>query len=264
MKSISPLSSALTEVCASAIQIHSTRSTLAMLAAGEARGRLGARLVLGVLEVDGLLAGLPLVLLEHEGAGADGLGDLRVGAGLRDPLGHHEGDVGGGLAERAQHQAVGLPKLHDEGLGVRRLQLGDEAHELLAHAVARAPALQRDNAVLGRHGLAVVPFEPIAQREGPGELVVADRPFVDHLRLDLKVAVERKQRVVDHHAVVRADQRRGPDRIDDLEIRVQRHLERRLGEGRWRQGQACRQGGDAERTRALEAHAQGTHGTLRL
>ena len=56
---------------------------LGHLAAGEARGRLAARLVFRVLDVDRLLARLPLVLLEDERAGADGVGDLRVGIGAR-------------------------------------------------------------------------------------------------------------------------------------------------------------------------------------
>ena len=47
--------------------------------------------------------------------------------------------------------------------------------------------------------------------------------------LTCELLVEGEQRVVDHHAVVRADQRRGPHRIDDLEVGVQRHLQRRLG-----------------------------------
>jgi hypothetical protein len=194
------------------------------LAAGEPRGWLRARLVFRVLEVDRLLAWLPLVLLEDEGAGADRLGDLCVGIGLGDTLGHHEGDVGGRLAERGEHEAVGLLEPHDERLGVHRLQFGDEAHELLAHAVAHAPALQRGDAVLRRHRLAVVPFEPVAQREGPSELVVTYAPRVDHLRFDGELLVERKQRIVDHHAVMGANQRRGPDGIDDLEVGVESHL----------------------------------------
>jgi hypothetical protein len=81
-------------------------------------------------------------------------------------------------------------------------KLGDEGHELLAHRIARAPALDRGDAVLGRHRLAVVPFEAVAQGEGPGELVGRDLVLVDHLRLDGELLVEREQRVVDHVAVV--------------------------------------------------------------
>ena len=67
---------------------------------------------------------------------------------------------------------------------------------------------------------AVVPLEPVAQLEGPGELVVAHRPALDHLRLRLELGVEREQRVVDQVAVVADDVGGGPDRIEDLQIRM--------------------------------------------
>jgi hypothetical protein len=51
------------------------------LAAGQARRRLGARLVVGIADVDDLLAGLPFVLLEDERAGADVVVDLLEGVG---------------------------------------------------------------------------------------------------------------------------------------------------------------------------------------
>jgi hypothetical protein len=85
-----------------------------------------------------------------------------------------------------------------------------------------------------------VPFQAIAQGEGPGELVGRDLPLVDHLRLDLELVVEGEQRVVDHVAVMGGNQRGGPDRIDDLEIRMQRDLERSLRVG----GRRKRSGGD--------------------
>ena len=182
-----------------------------------------------------------------------------LGLGLGDALGHHEGDVGGRLAERAQHQAVGLPKLHDEGFGVRRLQLCDEAYELLAHAVARTPALQRGDAVLGgdrRPSCHSSPSRSVKVQVSLSSLTV-------HLSTicgwTCRFAVEREQRVVDHHAVVGADQRRGPDRIDNLEIRVQRHFKRRLGDHGRRRRQARRQRRQAERAHAREALAHKSH-----
>src|SRR5882757_9934010 len=76
-----------------------------------------------------------------------------------------------------------------------------------------------------------MPFEAVAQGEGPGELVRRDLPLVDHLRLDRELLVEREQRVVDEIAMVGGDQRRGPDRIDDLEIGMEGDLEGGLGAG---------------------------------
>ena len=150
------------------------------LAAGEAGGRLGARLVFRVLDVDRLLAGLPLLVLEDEGARAGEVGDLLVRVGLGDALRHHEGHVGAGLGERLEHEPVGLLERHADGLCVRRLEAGDEGHELLPHGVAGPPALDRGDAVLGRDRLAVVPCEPVAQGEGPGAACRArprgDRP----------------------------------------------------------------------------------------
>ncbi len=141
-----------------------------------------------------------------------------LGSALGHPLGHHERHVGARLAERFEHQPVGLLQHHLDRLGVRRRR----ARPTYGHAASGpsnrgAPALERGDAVGGRHRLAVVPFQAVAQGEGPGELVGADRPAVDHLRLDLQLVVEREQRVVDHVAVVSGDQRRGPDRVEDLE-----------------------------------------------
>src|SRR6185369_9693246 len=84
------------------------------------------------------------------------------------------------------------------------------------------------DAVLGRDGTAVVPDEAVAQREGVGELIGRDLVLVDHLRLDLAVGVGGKQRVVDHIAVVADDVGGGPDRIDDLEVRVHHGPQRLL------------------------------------
>jgi hypothetical protein len=106
-----------------------------------------------------------------------------------------------------------------------------------------------------------VPFEAVAQRERPGELVAAHAPFVDHLRLDLQLFVEREQRVVDHHAVVGADERRGPDGIDDLEVGVERHFQRRFcRRAGWRKCQRRRrQCREAQNATASETHGHGTH-----
>ena len=198
---------------------------LGELAARKARRRLGARLVLGVPDVDGLVAGLPLVGLEDEGAGAHELLDLVAGRGLGDSLGHDEG-IARGLGQRLQHHAGRRLEHELEGFGIDRLGVGQLGPQDLAQAIAHGPALQRRQHILRRDRLAVVEFQAVAQREGPGELVGRDGPGVDHLRLDLEVSVQRKQRVVDHVAVVADDEGRGPDRIEDLQVRMHDHAQR--------------------------------------
>ena len=215
------------------------------LAAGQARGRLGARLVLGIPDVDGLVAGLPFVGLKMKGPEPTNSLICSSAGVSAIALGHDEG-IARGLGERLQHDAGRRLQHELEGLGVDRLGLGHLGPQDLAQRIAHRPALERGQHVLGRDGLAVVELEPVAQREGPGELVGRDVPLVDHLRLDLQVVVEREQRVVDHVAVVAHDEGRGPDRIEDLEVRVHDHAQ-----GRWRlacaggvAGGASAQGGE--------------------
>ena len=157
------------------------------LAAGQARGRLGARLVLRVLDVDRLLARLPLVLLEDEGAGAGGVGDLRVGIGVGDALGHHEGHVGRRLAERFEHQAVGLLQHHLEGLGVGRARARSTTPisfwPIESLAPQRLIEATQSSAVTGLPSCHSRPSRRVkVQVSLSGETV----PLVDHLRLDLR------------------------------------------------------------------------------
>jgi hypothetical protein len=63
------------------------------LAAGKTGGRLGARLVLVELDVDGLVAGFPLILDEDEGSRSRKILNLFVGVRFGDTLGHHERHV---------------------------------------------------------------------------------------------------------------------------------------------------------------------------
>ena len=188
------------------------------LAAGQARGGLGARLVVGVPHVDGLLARLPLVGLEDEGAGADELADLLGGVGVGDALGHHQRRRAARLGQRIDHQAIGLLQHDLERLVVHGLEAGDEAQQFYAQRVARAPAFQRGDAVLRRHRLAVVPFEAVAEREGVDELVRTQREAVDHLRLGHELVVHGEQRVPHHVAVVAHDVGGGPDRIEHFQV----------------------------------------------
>jgi hypothetical protein len=65
-----------------------------------------------------------------------------------------------------------------------------------------------------------VELQAVAQREAPLPLVGAHRPFFDHLRLDAALLVGAEERVVDHVAVVPGHVLRGPDRVEDVEVRV--------------------------------------------
>ena len=109
--------------------------------------------------------------------------------------------------------------------GRGRVHALDEGHQLLPHRVALAPALDRGDHVLAGDRLAVVELEAGAQREGPQALVGAHRPLLHHLRLDLVLLVGAEQRVVDHVAVVARHELRGPDRVEDAEVRVRHHAQ---------------------------------------
>jgi hypothetical protein len=86
-----------------------------------------------------------------------------------------------------------------------------------------------------------MPFQAFAQAKRVGDLVVRDAPGLNHLRLDLQVGIQRKQRVVNHVPVIAHDVGRGPYRIDDFQIRVIHHAQCDLGEGK---GRSHRQSGD--------------------
>ena len=135
------------------------------------------------------------------------------------------------LGQRLQHHAVGLLQHDLEGPVVDRLHLLGLLAQQAAQRVLVGEALDRRQHVRRGDRLAVMPLQALAQLEGPGELVVAHRPALDHLRPRLELGVEREERVVDQVAVVADDVGRRPDRIDDLEIRVHDDLQRlaRLG-----------------------------------
>src|SRR5215472_4537415 len=92
-----------------------------------------------------------------------------------------------------------------------------------------------------------MPFEPIAQCELVEELVVADCPAIDHLRLRLEILVEREQRIEDEIAEIPRHIRGRPNRVDTPQIRLRdetQGLRRRLCPARWRcESEGEREGG---------------------
>jgi len=94
----------------------------------------------------------------------------------------------------------------------------DRLHQLLAQCIALAPAFDRGDAIDGANRLPVMPFQAGTQRKAVSQLVVADRPAVDHLRLRLEILVERKQRVEDEVAKIACHIGCRPDRIDAAQI----------------------------------------------
>jgi hypothetical protein len=174
---------------------------------------------------------LPLFLDELERARADRLGDLLERVGLGDPLGHHERHVRRQLTERIEHQRERRFELDGKAVVAVGGDRVDRFQHLLAERVALGPALDRGGAIGGAHLRAVMPFETGAQREMPGELVVADRPLVDHLRLRLEILIEREQRIEDEIAEIASDIGGRPDRVDASEIGLRdeaQRLRRRL------------------------------------
>ena len=112
------------------------------LAAGGPARRLLSRNVVGVLDVNSLHARLEFFLHELERSGADLLGNGLVGRSFRNALRHHEWHQRRRLADRVKHETVRLLQLQNDGLGIGRCQAVREFHELLAHTVFLAPALQ--------------------------------------------------------------------------------------------------------------------------
>lgn len=146
------------------------------LAARGARRRLAAGHVLGILQVDGLVTRLELVALEGEGAGTDVFLDLLERIGFGDALGHDEGHAGARLAQRLDHEAVGLAQEDAEGVRRGRVHAQHELHQRRAHGVALAPALQRGDHVLACDRLAVMELQALAKLESPQPLVRAFGP----------------------------------------------------------------------------------------
>ncbi len=188
------------------------------LAAREPRGRLGARHIVRVAVIHIGCPHLGLVLIEDEGTRADMLGDLLHRIGLGILLAHDEKDGRSRLGEGVEHQRVALAERDDEGLVVLDARILDAQEHMLAGAVAHRPAAQGGDAVGGRHRRAVMKFQPVAQLEGPAQLIVRAGEALDHLRLRPVIRVEGEQRVVDQCAVIGGDVRRGPDRVEGSQV----------------------------------------------
>src|SRR5262245_32277477 len=169
---------------------------------GKPRSRLRTRHVVGVSVVDVAHALPGLGLIEYEGTRPDVGRDLlhRVRLGLL--LAHDVAQWRRGLAERVDQVAVWFFENELEGLVVLFGDVADALHHVLAGTVTRGPAPQRGDDVVGGDGRAVSEFEPIAQLEGPGLLVVRGSPFRHHLRFGIEIGVDAEQRVVEHGAVV--------------------------------------------------------------
>ena len=212
-------------VVGSGIESHSTRSTLATLAAGQAVGLLLARHVVGIADVDRLGAGPPFLLHEDEGPGADGARDLRRRRRFGDRLGHDEQRVGERLGERVQHQAERIAQRQGEGEIVHRVELGAGREQGLADDVAVLPAQDRGDGVGGPHRAAVMEFQATAQAEHPGLAVVGDLPAVDHLRLRLAARIEREELIVDEIAVIGRVGRGVEHRVDAAHVDGEDDLE---------------------------------------
>ena len=157
-------------------------------------------------------------------------------------LGIMNGTLELGLPSAGSRSPVGSFSLIERVRASLASTAADEGHELLADGVAGGPALDRGDTVLGRHRLAVVPFQAVAQGEGIGELVGGDLGRVDHLRPDLALGIGGEQGVVDHVAVVADDEGGVPDRIEDLQVGVHDDAQHRLGLDRNGRGQHRRDG----------------------
>ena len=204
---------------------------------------------------------------EAERPGADRIA-LEGLARLR--LDHH----GGRQAEPEQQVAGGLRERQDQGLRVRRLDVGDDRVERLLR-IDRARRPDRVEAELRRLGgerLAVVEFRALLEREGVGQAVGRDGPAPGELRLHLAVAVDPGQalkHVLPYHLADHGG--RGAGRVEAG--RLHRHADDEVGprrglgasrepQHRDRQGGSGGGTGQEAAARAGEARAC-DHGTPR-
>jgi hypothetical protein len=94
---------------------------------------------------------------------------------------------------------------------------------------ALTPALQRSDNVGRADRLPIMELKPVPQSENVGELVVAYRPVLNHLRLRPELAVHREQRVINHVAEVAGDVDPRPVWIEDRKIGMRNEPQGRAG-----------------------------------
>ena len=234
------------------------------LAAGGPVRRFPARHIIGVPDVDDLVARAELALDEFERARADHLGDLLERIGLGEPLGHDERHQARHFGEGVEQQRERRFEADREVLVGAPLQLGDLGGERLAERIAGHPTLERTGAVAAADPLAVVKFEAVAQGETIEKLVRRDRVVGDHLRPRRELVVERKQGVEHHVAMVSRDVGRGPDRIEDAQIRLGDEAQGLAvgGPGGCAEGPAAKARGTRRRGKFAAGHGAG-HADLR-
>ena len=163
--------------------------------------------------------------MEKEGARAYDLGHWLGGVQARQPGGHHDRDLVAGAAEGLDDEGERPAQMHHEMLRIDGTQFGDRVHHCAAEGIPLGPSLDRGDTVLGRHRRAVAPGQPVADREGVGQLVVADIPPVQHLGPEIALAVHADERIVDQ---IGKNPRRidpGDDGIQDLQLGGKRDLQ---------------------------------------
>ena len=144
------------------------------LAAGETGGRLGARLVFVELDVDRLVAGLPLVPLEHERAEPVKSAICLFGSVSATRLGIMNGTFEDGLARPSSTRPVGSFSFMVKVLASTGVIVSTKDIIFWPSRILARPALDRGDAVLRRHRLAVMPEQAVAQRERVGLAVGRD------------------------------------------------------------------------------------------
>ena len=211
-----------------AVEIHPLRPGGPLVRA------IGARHVIRVALIDQQAARHAFIGFEAIRAAAHDLleGDVRVLAG--DPLRHDEADRAGRLGQRVDQQREGL--LHPEGQAA--VVIGDQflagGVDRLAHGVARPPALDGGNGILGQHRRAIVELEPGAERDSDAPAAIFHRVPFGHLRLRLELRVQAVERVVNQEGMVARDIGGGDDGVDHRDVRLRDELQHPvlpLGEG---------------------------------
>ncbi len=202
----------------------------------------------------------PLILEEAERTRADRIADALVRRRCREPCRHHYGQRRVGLAQHIEEQRERLLEDQSDRLRILGLKRFGIRHQHLAQRIADRPPPQRGDAILGRHGISIMPLQAIAQHEAPDELVGARLVAFDHLRLDLALLVHGKQHVEDMQSE-RSGDRRGDDMgIEDGDLGLENHRQRpgrprfpRPDQRGARQCSAASQGGSTSNSNATHS-----------